>query len=313
MAIADQRSVPTHRSEDMTSLAETLGIALPARTEEKPRARGLTMVMDQGWPTDFVSGMLAQFGRYLDIAKLWDPLLLAPAAEVKRKLQAYRDADVLVQPGGLFLEMAERKGGELDTLQRLADFGFNLVEFSSTTSTRGAEMDNERALVARAHELGFKVIGEVGRKFVDGDETRLTENAIDIEVTVREFKDLLEAGAWKVYWEGHLLRAVMGDDPETIHSRAATGTSQVLDVVRQVGMDNIVFEASGLRPRANRQWLQFWLVRLFGPDVNIGNARIDELANLEAIRRGNHPIFGFGNAGNYPWLRDGADGRWWRG
>jgi phosphosulfolactate synthase (CoM biosynthesis protein A) len=107
----------------------------------------------------------------------------------------------------------------------------------------------------------------------------------------------------------------MGDDPETIHARAASGTSQVLEVVKQVGLENIIFEASGLRPRANRQWLQFWLVRLFGPDVNIGNARIDELANLEAIRRGNHPIFGFGNAGNYPWLRAGADqagSKWWR-
>jgi phosphosulfolactate synthase len=299
----------------MESLADRLGIALPGRTETKPRESGITMVMDQGWPTDFVSGMLAQFGAYLDIAKLWDPLLLAPAEEVRRKLRAYRDANVLVQPGGLFLEMAGRKGNELEALQKLADFGFNLVELSSTTSTRDDEMAAETELITAAHELGFKVIGEVGRKFADGDETRLTENAIDIEVTVNEFKGLLEAGAWKVYWEGHLLRAVMGDDPESIRDRAASGTSQVLEVVRQVGLHNIVFEASGLRPRANRQWLQFWLVRLFGPDVNIGNARIDELANLEAIRRGNHPIFGFGNAGNYPWLRgaDGGSTKWWRG
>ncbi|MHB8672996.1 MAG: phosphosulfolactate synthase [Candidatus Limnocylindrales bacterium] len=299
----------------MITLAETLGIALPARTETKPRDCGLTMVMDQGWPTDFTAGMLDQFGQYLDIAKLWDPMLLSPAAEVERKLRAYRDADVLVQPGGLFLEMAERKGTEREALRRLADFGFNAVELSSTTATRGGDMGAELELIAAAKEFGFRVVGEVGRKFVDGDETRLTSNALDIEVTVREFKSLLEAGAWKVYWEGHLLREVMGDDPETIHERAATGTSQVLDVVRQVGGDNIIFEASGLRPRANRQWLQFWLVRMFGPDVNIGNARIDELANLEAIRRGNHPIFGFGNAGNYPWLRAGNDGttRWWRG
>lgn len=76
-----------------------------------------------------------------------------------------------------------------------------------------------------------------------------------------------------------------------------------------------MFEVSGLRPRANRQWLQFWLVRLFGPEVNIANARIEEMANLEAIRTGTHPIFGFGNSGNYAWMRSSSSGdarNWWR-
>jgi phosphosulfolactate synthase (CoM biosynthesis protein A) len=170
--------------------------------------------------------------------------------------------------------------------------------------------------VSYAKGQGFEVIGEVGRKFADGDETRLTEDTLNIDVTVAEFKSLLKAGASKVYWEGHLLRHVMGEDPETIKGKAGSGTAQVLEVARQVGAENIVFEVSGLRPRMNRQWLQFWLVRLFGPDVNIGNARIEEMANLEAIRRGNHPIFGFGSSGNYPWVRaleagDGAED-WWK-
>jgi phosphosulfolactate synthase len=259
--------------------------------------------------------MLDQFGQYLDIAKLWDPHLLAPANEVEKKLRAYLDAGVIVQPGGLFLEMARRKGTEREALRKLADFGFNGVELSSTTSTRHS-MDAELALIDYAKELGFQVVGEVGRKFADGDETRLTDTVVDIETTVGEFKSLLDAGAWKVYWEGHLLRQVIGDDPETIRERAGVGTAQALEVARQVGTENIIFEVSGLRPRANRQWLQFWFVRLFGPDVNIGNARIEELANLEAIRRGSHPIFGFGHAGNYPWLRSGADengNKWWRG
>lgn len=295
------------------TLAERLGIALPERSEEKPRTRGVTMVMDQGWSCDFVIGMLAQFGRCLDIAKLWDPHLLAPAAEVERKIRAYRDADVIVQPGGIFLEMSRREGTEREAIRQFSDLGFNGIELSSTTATR-AGMDSELELIDYAKGLGFTVLGEVGRKFAGGDETRLTATVIDIETTVEEFTALLGAGAWKVYWEGHLLREVMGDDPDTIRSRAGIGTSQVLEVARRVGTDNIVFEASGLRPRENRQWLQFWLVRLFGPDVNIGNARIEELASLEAIRRGSHPIFGFGDAGNYPALRtQGSDAKWWRG
>lgn len=304
--------VATEGPSDET-FADYLGLRVSVRGR-KPRERGLTMVMDQGWPWEFSDGMLDQFGDYLDIVKLWDPHLLQPHWEVERKVRSYRDHDVLVQPGGLYLEIARRQGVEHEVLRRLSDVGFNAIEVSSTTATR-TDMDAEMEMVASAKELGFRVIGEVGRKFADGDETRLTEDTLDVAATVNEFKALLAGGAWKVYWEGHLLRVVMGDDPESIKARAGTGTQQVLQVTQEVGQDNIVFEASGLRPRANRQWLQFWFVRLFGPEVNIANARIEELANLEALRSGNHPIFGFGNSGNYPWIRAVEEGRvenWWR-
>ncbi|MGH3201247.1 MAG: phosphosulfolactate synthase [Streptosporangiaceae bacterium] len=297
------------------TLSEYLNLSLPGRTEDKPRDTGLTMVMDQGWPTDFVAGMLEQFGRYLDIVKLWDPQLLSPVAAVRRKIDVYRSHDVRVQPGGLFMEIAKKQGKDRDLVKLFVDLGFDMVEISSTTSTR-TEMSADLDMVAYAKANGLTVVGEVGRKFADGDETRLTEDTIDIETTVREFRELLDAGAWKVYWEGHLLRQVLGDDPEMIKQHAATGTAQVREVAGIIGESNIMFEASGLRPRANRQWLQFWLVRLFGPDVNVANARVEELANLEAIRRGNHPIHGFGSAGNYPWVRamgDGGSGTWWRG
>lgn len=296
----------------MTSLADYLGLEFPKRSQ-KPREVGLTMVMDQCWPWEFSDGMLDQLGDYLDIVKLWDPHLLQPQEEVARKVKSYRDHDVHVQPGGLYLEIARQQGREKEILEKLHDFGFDVIEVSSTTSTR-ADMTEDLEFVALAKSMGYIVIGEVGRKFADGDETRLTETTINIPATVSEFKSLIAAGAWKVYWEGHLLREVMGEDPASIKAKAATGTAQVMEVARQVGPENILFEVSGLRERLNRQWLQFWLVRLFGPDVNIGNARIEEMGNLEAIRSGNHPIFGFGNAGNYPWIRAVEEGRaetWW--
>lgn len=298
----------------MTTFGDYLGIDYAKRTTEKPRKRGLTMVMDQGWGNEFVEGMLEGFGSRLDVVKLWDPCLASPVETVRRKVEIYRKFDVIVQPGGLFIEMARQQGKGEDALKKLSDFGFNAVEVSSTTSTRSG-MEEESRFVKQARGMGFKVFGEVGRKFWDGDETRLTEDTLDIDITVAEFEGLLDAGADYVYWEGHLLRRVMGDDPDDIKRKASSGTQQVCEVVRRVGLDRIMFEVSGLRPKDNRQWLQFWLVRIFGPEVNIANARIEEMANLEALRSGNHPIFGFGNAGNYPWIRARAEGRvesWWR-
>lgn len=290
-----------------------LGVPYPLRTTSKPRSRGVTMVMDCGWPIDFYRGMLESFGEYVDIVKLWDPHLRTPVDQVEKRIAMYHEFDIAVQPGGLFLESARHGHRVNDLLPRLRELGFDAVEISSSTGVR-TTMEHEAELVSVAKDCGFRIIGEVGAKFWSGDATRLTYDTIDVDRTVDEFKELISAGAEVVYWEGHLLRAVMGDDPVTLQERASYGTQQVLQVVDAVGLDHIAFEASGLRPIENRQWLQFWLVRLFGPEVGIANARIEELAHLEAIRSGSHPIFGFENAGNYPWLRAWSSGRddWWR-
>jgi phosphosulfolactate synthase (CoM biosynthesis protein A) len=200
-------------------------------------------------------------------------------------------------------------------LDQLGTQGFDQVEISSTASTRD-DLDGvvEVTKVARRH--GFHVFGEVGKKFHLGDETRKSEQELNEDQTIREFSALLNAGAEKVYWEGHLLRRVIGETPDEILARQNMGTTQVVRVAEAVGPARIVFEVSGLVPVSSRRNLQFWLVRTFGPDVNIGNARLEELGNLEALRAGSHPVFGFGEAGDYPWLRSTlkhgkANSKWW--
>lgn len=285
----------------MVRFADYLGIDYPGRSK-KPRHQGITMVMDQGWPWQFVEGILEEWGEYLDIAKLWDVDFKAPVETVKKKVECYKRYGVRVQPGGIYLEVARKQGREKEAMAKLKELGFDIIEVSRTTSGREVpEEDTE--FVEMAKNMGFTVHGEVGRKFPDGDETRLTEDTIDVEITVAEFKALLEAGAEKVYWEGHLLRRVVGETPEEVKAKAGTGTRQVLEVANRVGQDKIIFEASGLVPVSSRRLLQFWLIRLFGPEVNIGNARIEEMANLEALRAGTHPVFGFGNLGNYQGVR----------
>jgi phosphosulfolactate synthase len=301
--------------DDTASFGSYMGVDYAERSTKRGRDSGLTMIMDQGWPNSFVVGMLEQFAEYVDIVKLWDPHVRVPVRTVREKVEIYKDHGVTVQPGGLIFELARQQGRYEQTLERVRGLGFDAIEISNTTSTRSDDLGADAEAIKLAKAMGFRIFGEVGRKFADGDETRLDEKTLDIEATVKEFQALLASGAERVYWEGHLLRMVMGDEPSEIHAQAATGTQQVITVANRVGAQNIMFEVSGLRPRANRQWLQFWLVRLFGPEVNIANARIEEMANLEAIRAGSHPIFGFGSAGNYAWLRAYGEGRsdWWRG
>jgi len=298
-----------------TTLQQYLGIAWHERSA-KPRDRGLTMVMDNGWPVPFVDGMLAQYGEYLDVVKLWDPHLRAPEREIRRKIDVYRKHGVRVQPGGIFMEVARIQGIEHEVMPRLSDLGFNVIEVSSTATNAERDLDKERDFIRRAKQLGFAVFGEVGKKFPENDATRKSEEEIDEEATVREFKALLEAGAERVYWEGHLLRRVMGDNPEELLAKRERGTRQVMRVANEIGPERIMFEVSSLRPLLNRRVLQFWLVTLFGTEVNIGNARLEELGYLEALRSGSHPVHGFKQAGDYPWIRAYEEGRppdyaWW--
>jgi phosphosulfolactate synthase len=297
----------------MQRFADFLEIDYPRRSS-KPRKEGITMVMDQGWPWQFVEGMLQEWGEYLDVAKLWDVDLKAPLKTIQSKIRCYKEYGVKMQPGGIYLEISRGQGREDEALSKLKELGFDIIEVSSTTSSR-ENLERDSAFVKKAKSFGFTIFGEVGRKFADGDKTRLTEDTIDIETTIAEFEALLKAGAEKVYWEGHLLRRVIGETPEEIKAKANTGTRQVQEVAKRIGQDKIIFEASGLVPITSRRLLQFWLIRLFGPEVNIGNARIEEMANLEALRAGSHPIFGFGNLGNYAWLRsmENTEAEWWKG
>ena len=297
------------------TLQDYLGIRWPARSR-KPRSDGITMVMDTGWPTSFCESMLDQYGAYLDLVKLWDPHLRAPEKEIRRKIEVYNHYDVKVQPGGIFMEIARIQGSESQVLQKMAEIGFSAIEVSSTATSAQRDMRRESDFVKRAKDLGFTVLGEVGKKFIEGDTTRRSEKVVDEEVTVKEMLALLDAGASYVYWEGHLLRRVMGETAEELLASRDAGTQQVQRVAKEVGQERLIFEVSPLREMVPRRTLQFWLVTLFGTEVNLGNVRLEELGFLEALRSGSHPVHGFGQAGDYPWIRAvetqrGADYPWW--
>ena len=54
--------------------------------------------------------MLAQYGEYLDVVKLWDPHLRAPEKEIRKKIEVYNHYNVKVQPGGDLSQRREPAG-----------------------------------------------------------------------------------------------------------------------------------------------------------------------------------------------------------
>lgn len=282
----------------------------------KPRKVGLTMVNDMGWPSGFTEDAFRAFGEYVDILKFPSRLLTWNIETIREKIRLCERYGVLPQPGGLLIEIARAQGQGKRILEKFKELGFANVEISNSEGS-DRNMAREREFVDLCKGHGFGIIGEVGKKFPKGDVTRNSDRDLNVRETIRQFKDLLDMGAKHVYWEGHLLRRVVGETGEEILARWKSVGPQIEEVVSEVGLDKIVFEVSTHVPYTHRRQQQFWWVKTFGPTVNIGNVRLDEVPLLEDIRRGVMPIFGFGELGDHPWMQSvergkgKAEEKWW--
>jgi len=288
-------------------------LELAPRTH-KPRTNGLTMLGDRGWPVSFIEGTLAAYGDAIDIAKISVRHIHQPEDVVKEKLALYKRHQIETQIGGPVIEIARLQGKGRLAVEYLAELGFESVELASEAIPTQGDLEEEAEFTRLCLELGLKVHGEVGKKFPKGDKTRKSPREIDVEETVRQFRNYLDSGAVNVYWEGHVLRMVLGNDGERVEGRPV-----VQAVAEAVGVDNIIFEVPyTYLPYASKRALQALLVYMFGPNVNIGNVLIEEIAELEEIRGGIFPAFG-APSGDHPWIaslaRNGgvAAPEWWKG
>jgi phosphosulfolactate synthase len=294
---------------------EFLGLELYRRSV-KPRTAGITSVQDRGQPVEEIRGWLEGLGDYIDTVKL-NPSRLFSSVEYVRKLTSlFHEYDIPVQPSGIYLEVARVQGKGEETLHKLRDLGFTKVEVSASTGS-GIDVEEQVRFATLARSVGFDVVGEVGMKWPEGDLTRRADGGIDVDRTVLEMKAYMDAGVSHFYWEGHLLKRLIGlTEPEALVNRE-NAIAQIGAVADQVGQDHIIFETSGQLAGGARRLMMLWYVTHFGPDVNIGNVRYEDVPTLESIRRGTHPAIGLGKTGDHPWLRaleaspDGNVGEWW--
>lgn len=144
-------------------------------------------------------------------------------------------------------------------------------------------MEEEADYVQFARSLGFSVIGEVGKKFPEGDRTRVSDEVIDVDETIREFKRLLEAGASCVYWEGNLTWRLVGENPTEILAKQDTGTKQLLP---GDGVADIPAILGALDDAGYQGWYE---LEIMSDDGLYGNDFPDSLWKLdpvELVRRG---------------------------
>jgi phosphosulfolactate synthase len=241
-------------------------IKIPVRSE-KPRTRGLTMVLDKGLGLHQAEDLM-ETAPYIDIVKLgWGTSRLFSEKTIRTKVSLYKKHNIYVGTGGTFFEIAHTQKKAEQFFDYCRELGFNLIEISNGSISLSPQAKSESISLART--MGFMVISEVGKK------EPLEDDKLTIEERITEAQSDLHAGASQVIIEAREGGKSLGiyDDRGSVKEDMA----QML--VKAIGVENIMFEA----PEKSQQT---YLILHFGTDVNLGNIRTDDVIPLETLRCG---------------------------
>ena len=234
---------------------------LPERPP-KPRARGITHVIDPGLSARDAEGMMDSVGRYVDLVRFgWGTAYIS--GELRRKLDIYREHGVPTMLGGTLTELAWLQG-KVDGLRRwLDELGIEHVEVSSGVVPMPSE---EKLALIRALAADRTVYAEVGEK----DPRALMAPYRWVEL----IREALEAGATQVVCEGRADGSAGVYRPD-----GEVRTGLVDEVAHEIDINRLIFEA----PQRQQQ---IWFIERFGTDVNLGNLHPQDVISLETLRVG---------------------------
>lgn len=239
-------------------------LALPER-QMKPRAMGLTMVIDQGAPTEAFRDIIQSHAGLIDMVKFgWGTSLVTK--DLGRKIAALKEHGIAFFFGGTLFEKALYQGRLEQYLVMLRAYGCRLIEVSS--GTIDIEADHKLELIGRLAEE-FEVLSEVGHK----DEARSASMYPRqwIEAIAAE----LAAGAARVILEAR------ESGRSGICRKDGELRFGLIEEIAAAGLDQsrLIFEAPG-------KAVQEFLVKRFGPDVNLANIALGDVVGLETLRLG---------------------------
>lgn len=236
-------------------------LKLPDRVA-KTRSFGITSVHDVGVSIGDLRNLLADYGDYLDMAKLGiGSAYVTP--RLREKVEVYREHGVVTYFGGTLFEKFHYQGRLDEYRTFMREMGVEWVEVSTGTLELSLA---ERLDIVRRFLDDFVVLAEVGSKDV--------ERVMPPAQWIEETQALLEAGCRYVITEGR--------DSGTAGVFRPSGelrTDLVMDLAAHVDPKQLIFEA----PTAKAQ---MFFINMLGSNVNLGNVSPWDLLQLEAQRCG---------------------------
>jgi len=234
---------------------------------EKPRESGVTVILDRGLGLQAEKDFLDLAADYVDLAKnVLGTAALIDSQTMRAKIDLYQQHNIQAFPGGQFLEYVIAKDKVREYFSDVIKAGFAWVEVSDNRIDISS--DKKCSLIKMAsQEYGLKVLGETGSKKVSSDLRKL----------IKDVKDCLDCGAWKVMFEAAELF-----ENGRFRNEVAEAISQELDTTK------IIFELPG--PGISKttisdiHFVRVWLTENLGPEVNIANVEPYDVFSLELER-----------------------------
>ena len=243
-------------------------IPLTSEARPKPRDSGISEICDWGIPYGQLRDYLDHTGEHVDVAKMVLGFAgLYSLDRLKEKIAIYHEADVKVQPGGIYFEYAASMNKVGEYLEHCKEAGFDYVEVSDSRSDWTRQEKN--AHIQSVIDAGLAVIPESG-----GGEQHSIQDIVD------DVKASLDMGAWKVTVDTAEIREPGGEIRHDLFDA----------LLAEVEMKDMIFELwaipvwGGLTHQIRDT--EIWLIKEFGPDVNIANLMFEWVFSLEALRRG---------------------------
>ena len=234
---------------------------LPER-EEKPRTKGITMMMDKGLSIDEVKNIIQAGGHLIDFAKLGFGTSLV-SNDIKEKVKLYRDAGIRVFLGGTLFEAFLIRDKIKDYEKLMDDFNVDAVEISDGSII----MDHQKKCDYINYFAKSKlVVSEVGAK----EEAVI----IDSDKWVHDMAAELQAGSSFVIGEARESGKV------GIYGKTGNANDNLInDILEKIPSEKIIWEAP-------LKCQQVWFIKLLGYNVNLGNISQTDIIPLETLRLG---------------------------
>ena len=236
--------------------------------EEKPRQKGITMVLDKGLGLETAESLMNISGDYVDYLKFgWGTSIVHEQDIIKDKVAMYKSHNITPYTGGTLFELAYMNDKLEEFFQEAHDLGFEAIEVSDGSTT--ISHDKKLECIESAKKDGFEVLSEVGKKDPGLDKELSLDERIDY------MQNELESGSSLI-----IVEAREGGKNIGIYDKSGNAKEDEIDYI----LDN--FDGNKILWEAPNKDQQVFFILKLGNDVNLGNVSTDDITSLETLRRG---------------------------
>ena len=236
--------------------------------EEKPRQKGITMVLDKGLGLETAESLMNISGDFVDYLKFgWGTSIVHEQDIIKDKVAMYKSHNITPYTGGTLFELAYMNDKLEEFFQEAHDLGFEAIEVSdgSTTISHVKKLE----CIESAKKDGFEVLSEVGKKDPGLDKE------LSLDERIEYMQNELGAGSSLI-----IVEAREGGKNIGIYDKAGNAKEDEIDYI----LDN--FDGNKILWEAPNKDQQVFFILKLGNDVNLGNVSTDDITSLETLRRG---------------------------